>query len=297
MKKYIKITEVGPRDGLQNEKDIIATDQKFEFILSLLKSGLKNIEVTSFVRPDRIPQLSDSEELSILLKDYFPGRFSCLTPNKKGYEKAIQNGYKEVAVFTAASESFTSKNINSTIQQSIETFKEISILSKKDNVHLRAYISTIFYCPYEGKINPEKVLDTIDRLIELEPYEISLGDTIGKGVPEDSKNLLDLILKKYPPTLFAGHFHDTYGMAISNVNEFLRYGIKSFDSSIGGLGGCPYAPGASGNLATEDLVYYLENSGYDTGIDLNVLCKTTEFMEGIVKKKSSSKVYLALKQQ
>jgi len=289
----IKITEVSPRDGLQNESMILKTEEKLNFINKLMESGLEHIEVTSFVRKDRIPQLSDSHELSLLLSENIKSKSSVLVPNLKGYENALKNGYKEVAVFTAASETFTKKNINMSIKESIKSFEEVSKRALSDGIRVRAYISTVLYCPYEGYINPTKVMDTIQLLENILPYEISLGDTIGAGVPIEIEKLLNVILNKYPTNLFAGHFHDTYGMALANVNKSIEFGIRSFDSSSGGLGGCPFAKGASGNLATEDLLYFLNKSGYETGISLEKIISASNYIRKILKKEISSKTFQA----
>jgi hydroxymethylglutaryl-CoA lyase len=290
----IKITEVSPRDGLQNESKILSTEEKLIFITKLMDSGLEHIEVTSFVRKDRIPQLSDSQELSLLLSENIKSKSSVLVPNIIGYENALKNGYKEIAVFTAASETFTKKNINMSIKESIKSFEEISKKAIIDGVRVRAYISTVIYCPYEGYINPSKVLETIQLLENILPYEISLGDTIGAGVPVETEKLLSVLLNKYPSKLFAGHFHDTYGMALANVSKSIELGIRSFDSSSGGLGGCPYAKGASGNLATEDLLYLLNKSGYETGISIEKILSASNYIRTILNKEISSKTFQAL---
>ena len=290
----IKITEVSPRDGLQNESKILSTEEKLIFITKLMDSGLEHIEVTSFVRKDRIPQLSDSQELSLLLSEKIKSRSSVLVPNLIGYENALKNGYKEIAVFTSASETFTKKNINMSIKESIKSFEEISKKAILDGVRVRAYISTVIYCPYEGYINPSKVLETIQLLENILPYEISLGDTIGAGVPIETEKLLSVLLNKYPSKLFAGHFHDTYGMALANVSKSIELGVRSFDSSSGGLGGCPYAKGASGNLATEDLLYFLNKSGYETGISIEKILSASNYIRTILNKEISSKTFQAL---
>ncbi len=290
----IKITEVSPRDGLQNESKILSTEEKLIFITKLMDSGLEHIEVTSFVRKDRIPQLSDSQELSLLLSENIKSKSSVLVPNIIGYENALKNGYKEIAVFTAASETFTKKNINMSIKESIKSFEEISKKAIIDGVRVRAYISTVIYCPYEGYINPSKVLETIQLLENILPYEISLGDTIGAGVPIETEKLLSVLLNKYPSKLFAGHFHDTYGMALANVSKSIELGVRSFDSSSGGLGGCPYAKGASGNLATEDLLYLLNKSGYETGISIEKILSASNYIRTILNKEISSKTFQAL---
>ncbi|WP_004472788.1 hydroxymethylglutaryl-CoA lyase [Leptospira santarosai] len=293
----VKITEVGPRDGLQNEKRPVATEVKAEYIRRLVQAGLKNIETTSFVKKESIPQLADASELSALLDLNGDIQYSALTPNIKGYETAKKAGYKEVAVFTAASESFTKKNINRTITESIDGFKEIFKLAKDDGIRVRGYVSTVIDCPYEGKIDPNKVLNVSKILLDLGAYEISLGETIGTGVPAEVETLLEHLLKEIPANKFAGHFHDTYGMAIANVNKALSMGLRSFDSSSGGLGGCPYAKGAAGNLATDDLVYFLEKSGIRTGIDPDLLWEASAFMEKALSRELQSRTYLANKKK
>ncbi len=296
MKQKIKITEVGPRDGLQNESKAVATMDKVKFIELLIESGLKNIEATSFVRADKIPQLADAIELSSKLNFQNPNvAYSALTPNLKGYESAVDAGFKEVAIFGAASESFTKKNINRTIEESLSGFLELTVQARKDGIKVRGYISTVVACPYEGKISPEKVQTVVNRMQDLGVYEISLGETIGIAVPLEVESLLAVLLKNNKASFFAGHFHDTYGMAIGNVAKSLEMGIRSFDASAGGLGGCPYAKGASGNLATEDLVYFLENSGFETGVNLDFLVKASRFMETTLDKPLLSKAYLARK--
>ena len=296
MKDKIKITEVGPRDGLQNESKPVSTDAKLKFIKLLIESGLKNIEATSFVKADKIPQLADAVELSHKLN--FKDRsvvYSALTPNLKGYESAIQAGFKEVAIFGAASESFTRKNINRTIEESLKGFEELTTRAKLDGIKVRGYISTVIACPYEGKISPDKVQSVVHRMKDLGVYEISLGETIGVAVASEVEELLSTLLKHNPPTFFAGHFHDTYGMAIGNVSKSLEMGLRSFDSSAGGLGGCPYAKGASGNLATEDLIYFLERNGFDTGVNIDLLIKASHYMENVLNKDLISKTYIAKK--
>ncbi len=290
----IKITEVAPRDGLQNEKKIISTEDKLNYIYKLIDSGIEHIEVTSFVRKDKIPQLADCIELLKFLPESIKSKSSVLVPNLKGYENAVNNGYKEISVFTAASESFTKKNINMSIKESILSFEDISKRATQDGVKIRAYVSTVLHCPYEGYIEPTKVLEVIQLLENIFPYEISLGDTIGAGVPQETEKLLNVLLKKYSPEIFAGHFHDTYGMAIGNVIKSIEMGLRSFDSSSGGLGGCPYAKGASGNLATEDLLYYLHNSGFITGISLEKIITASNYIQKVLDRELTSKTFLAI---
>lgn len=295
MKEKVKITEVGPRDGLQNEKAFLPTEIKIEYIKKLISANHSHIELTSFVKESAIPQLADSSEVSKhFLKESSNEKFSCLTPNLQGYKRALEHGYKEVAVFTAASNTFTKKNINKTIEESFQAFREIFQKAGKDNIKVRAYISTVIACPYEGWIEPNKVLEVVDQLMNEGAYEISLGETIGKGTPSHVDKLLTLLLKKYPAKLFAGHFHDTYGMGVANVEKSLELGLRSFDSSSGGLGGCPYAQGASGNLATEDLLYLLHTSGYDTGIQLDKILEASKYIEEKLGRKLMSKTYTAM---
>ncbi|GBF48916.1 2-isopropylmalate synthase [Leptospira ryugenii] len=293
----IKITEVGPRDGLQNEKKVLSTESKFVYIQKLAAAGLKRIEATSFVKKEKIPQMADASELSdeIFQHPHLSQTiaFSCLTPNTIAYEKALSAGYKEVAVFTATSETFTKKNINKTVRESLDAFTEIFQNARRDKIKVRAYISTVIACPYEGKILPEKTKEIAKRLLDEGAYEISLGETIGVAVPNEIAKLFSNLLSDIPKELFAGHFHDTYGMAIANVNEALRFGIRSFDSASGGLGGCPYAKGAAGNLATEDLVYFLERQGYETGIDLSKLVEASAYMQNQIARPLNSRTFIA----
>lgn len=296
MKEKVKITEVGPRDGLQNESKLVSTEDKLQFIKLLIEAGLTNIEATSFVRADRIPQLADASEVANKLN--FQNRslvYSALTPNLKGYEAALKAGFKEVAIFGAASESFTKKNINRTVEESMSGFKELTDEAIKDGIKVRGYISTVIACPYEGKISPEKVNSVVKRMQDLGVYEISLGETIGVSVSFQVESLLTVLLKDNKSSFFAGHFHDTYGMAIGNISKSIEMGLRSFDASAGGLGGCPYAKGASGNLATEDLVYFLQNSGFETGVNLDLLIQASRFMETTLDKPLLSKTYLAKK--
>ncbi|PNV74805.1 hydroxymethylglutaryl-CoA lyase [Leptospira inadai serovar Lyme] len=291
----MKITEVGPRDGLQNESLPVSTSDKLIFIHKLEEAGLRNIEATSFVKKEAIPQLFDAKELSASLNLNGKTNFSALTPNLKGYQAANEAGYKEVAVFTAASESFTKRNINRTIAESIQGFTEIFREANKDGIRVRGYVSTVIDCPYEGKIDPKKVLEVAKILLDLGAYEISLGETIGTAVPMEVQALLETVLQEIPAEKLAGHFHDTYGMAIANVQKSYDMGIRSFDSSSGGLGGCPYAKGASGNLATEDLLYFLHKSEIQTEIELDKVIEASSFMEGVLNRKLASRSYIASK--
>jgi len=280
--KQVKIVEVGPRDGLQNEKGVVPTNGKIEYINKLSKSGLKFIEVTSFVNPKNIPQLYDASDVVKALKLDKDIVYSVLIPNMKGLDRALEAGIKHVAIFTAASETFNKKNINMTINESLSVFNDVVKVVLTKGITIRGYISTCFVCPYEGNIKKEKVLDVANALLGIGVEEISIGDTIGAAVPKDVYNTVGNLLNSIPKEKIALHFHDTYGTALTNVLAGLELGISTYDSSSGGLGGCPYAPGASGNLATEDLVYFLEKMGIKTGIDLEKLAEASLFMQDVL---------------
>ncbi len=273
--KKVTLKEVGPRDGLQNEKGFVPTHTKIEFIRKLVASGLTYIEATAFVHPSKIPQLSDAEVVAKALPKSKGLVFSALVPNRKGLERAIVSGFQEVAIFTAASETFNQKNINASIEESFSRFREVFDLARKEKIRVRGYVSTAFVCPYEGVISPIKSAQVINRLLDMGCYEVSVGDTIGKATPKSVRVLFERLLKKYSTRRFAGHFHDTYRFAIANVIAAMELGITTFDSSAGGLGGCPYAPGASGNVATEDLVRLFENMGIKTGVSISKLSEAT----------------------
>lgn len=294
MDKKVTIVEVGPRDGLQNETLKVATKDKARYIELLGKSGLKNIEITSFVKPGAIPQLSDASELINQITFDPQISYCALVPNTRGLEAAMQTDIKQIAVFTAASNSFTKKNINATVDESLEKIKLITKIAHKNKIKIRGYISTIVECPYEGMIDPLNVKEITQRLLDLGIYQISLGETIGTAVPNDISRLLEIICKDINPTRLAGHYHDTRATALANVYRSIDFGIRSFDSSSAGLGGCPYAPGAAGNLATEDLVYALERSGFDTGINLEKLALASDFILEKLGQRSRSRVHLAL---
>tara|TARA_R110001592_G_scaffold1001_3_gene5922 strand:+ start:5957 stop:6886 length:930 start_codon:yes stop_codon:yes gene_type:complete len=268
---FVSIVEVGPRDGLQNEPSVVSLADKVLLIENLAKAGLKQIEVGSFVSPKWVPQMADSLAVFETIKRQANVIYSALTPNMQGFESALLAKADEVAIFTAASESFTQKNINCSIETSIERFIPVINAAKNNNLAVRAYVSCILGCPYEGKISHQKVIDVTQRLLELGCYEVSLGDTIGVGRPHQTNLLLQNMLKEFSSDQLALHFHDTYGQAIANQYVALELGFRRFDSSLAGLGGCPYAKGASGNVATEDLVYMLEGAGMETGINLDKL--------------------------
>ena len=284
MTKQITLVEVGPRDGLQNESIVLDQTNKEKFIRRLCLAGLKRIEIGAFVSPKWVPQMEGSLELAQTIlaqqkknkisKDIF---FSALVPNTKGMEIALLSGIQEVAFFTAASTNFTQKNINCSVSESLNRLKNITKMLPKKCL-LRGYISTAFYCPYEGYISPHKVVQLATKLIEMGCYEISIGDTIGAASPKEVNQLLSVLLKIIPPHQIAMHFHDTRGLALTNIKESLDHGISVFDSSLGGLGGCPYSKHRVGNVATEIVVYFLERLGYQTGVNLNSLIKINHWL-------------------
>lgn len=294
----IKIIEVGPRDGLQNEKEIISTEDKFEFINLLSKTGLTSIEAASFVRAEKIPQMADAKELCQKLfsdENLKNISFPCLVPNLKGLESAHEAGVKEISVFTATSDTFNLKNINSTVEESLLKIALVLEQAKKNSMKARGYISTVFGCPYEGKTSLSTLIKVMGSLFDLGVFEISLGDTIGIGNPTQTKEILKEVEKNFDLKKVAMHFHDTRGMALANSLASLDMGIRVFDSSAGGLGGCPYAKGATGNVATEDMVYMFEDMGFNTGVDLTKLVEASRFIEGKLNKKLPSKIYRVMK--
>lgn len=293
--KSIFITEVGPRDGLQNEKTVLSTKDKIEFITMLQAAGLKSIEATSFVRADKIPQMGDATELFSGLKALSknPVSFPCLVPNLKGLEMAIKAGVSEIALFTATSETFNKKNINASIDESFKRMAEVVALALENKLKIRGYISTVFGCPYEGETSTQKLIEVVQRLKDFGVYDISLGDTIGVGTPKQVQDIISSLKKSFDLSLFSMHFHDTRGMALANILTSLENGISRFDSSAGGLGGCPYAKGATGNVATEDIVYLCESLGIKTGVDIDKLVKASQFILDKIGRSSSSKYLTA----
>lgn len=294
MNEQVWITEVGPRDGLQNEQVDVPTEAKVNFVDALVKAGIRQIEVTSFVHPRRVPRMADAETVFGAIKKKPGVRFIALVPNLRGYERAVAAECGAVALFTAASDDFTRRNINMTIEESLSIFREIQQHAERDDVQLRGYVSTIFACPFSGPVEPGAVLDVAQRLLDIGCYEISLGDTIGVGTPVDTRRLLDVLLPKIDAARLVLHFHDTWGMAVANVVAALDYGIRRFDSSAGGLGGCPYAPSASGNLASEDLVYLLNHLGYHTGIDLEKMVRAGRIIAQFLDHPLQGKVHQAV---
>ena len=267
----VKVVEVGPRDGLQNEKVTIPTEAKVDYITALADSGLKVIEAGAFVSPKWVPQMADTAEVyREIPKD--PGiDFPVLVPNMKGLDRAIEVGVKSIAIFTAASDTFNKRNINMTIDESFVNYAPVTARARAEGMRVRAYISTAFGCPYEGDVPPEKVLEVSARLLDMGCYEVSVGDTIGVGTPMQVQGVVGMLLQVIPASKLAMHFHDTRGTALANTLAALEMGIATFDASSGGLGGCPFAPGASGNLATEDLIYMLDHMGIETGVVLDRL--------------------------
>jgi hydroxymethylglutaryl-CoA lyase len=266
--KPVRITEVGPRDGLQNEAVAVPTEEKVAFINALSRTGVAEIEAGAFVSPRAVPQMADSDDIFRKI-ERMPGvTYSALVPNERGLERARAVGVQKIGLFTAASETFTQRNINATIRESLDRFKPVVAGAKHEGTIVRGYISAAWFCPYEGRIDPPRVLDVMTSLLDIGADEISLGDTIGRASPSDVRRLLDVVLPRVSRSRLSLHFHDTYGMAIANaLTAWSDYGIEAFDSSAGGLGGCPYAPGASGNVATEDLVYALKASGATVPVD------------------------------
>ncbi len=278
----VKVVEVGPRDGLQNVKEIITTESKIAYIEKLVRAGCRYIEVTSFVHPKWVPQLADSRALYSQLPRREGVHYIALVPNAKGMEAALELGVQEIAVFTSASETFSQKNTNASIAESLQRCREVAEMGRRHEIPFRGYISTSFGCPFEGPISPNRVVEIADQLFDMGVYEVSLGDTIGVAVPTDVERLLNTMLGRFGPDRIALHMHDTRHTALANILRGLDLGIAAFDASSGGLGGCPFAPGASGNLATEDLVYMLHRMGLTTNIDLTRLGEATRFIEEIV---------------
>ena len=290
----VRIIEVGPRDGLQNEKQKVPTKTKVELVRRLGASGLKAIEVTAFVSPRWVPQMADAAKVLTGIERLPDVRYTVLTPNLKGLEDAIAAGAKEVAVFGAASETFSQKNINCSIAESLERFRPVVQAARDADVKVRGYVSCVLGCPYQGEIAPLAVAEIAHALLDMGCYEISLGDTIGSGTPEKTKAMLEAVARRVPLKKLAGHYHDTWGMAIANIYASLQMGINAFDSSVAGLGGCPYAPGAAGNVATEDVVWLLNGLGIDSGLDLESLIDTAVWITGQLGREPASRVARAV---
>lgn len=287
--RKVDVYEVGPRDGLQNELRTLPTRDKARLVEALIASGLKRIEISSFVSPKWIPQLADAEELLRIVGKRPGVTFSALVPNLKGLERARAAGLEEAAVFLSATEAHSKKNINKSVAEAIATSREVTEQALKDGMRVRCYLSTVWGCPYEGKTDVKKVVEVCRELVGFGVYQLSLGDTIGIGTPGQTQEILSALLEFIPPEKLALHLHDTRGTALANALIGLQMGITTYDASIGGLGGCPYAPGAAGNLATEDLVFMLHGMGVETGIDLEKLVGAGEIAQELIGRKLAGK--------
>ncbi|WP_115572918.1 hydroxymethylglutaryl-CoA lyase [Xanthomonas campestris] len=294
MSDFVRIVEVGPRDGLQNEANPIATADKIALINQLSATGLRTIEATSFVSPRWVPQLADAAEVFAGITRQPGIAYPVLVPNLQGYARAHAAGAQEVAVFTAASETFNRTNTNAGIDESIERFRPILAQAAQDGVRVRGYVSTVLGCPYQGEVAVADVVDVAERLYRLGCYEISLGDTIGVGTPAKARQMLAAVAGSIPMQALAVHFHDTYGQALANIASCLEQGVRVVDAAVSGAGGCPYAKGASGNVASEDVVYLLHGLGMPTGIDLPALARTGRWLAQLLGRETGSKVGKAL---
>jgi hydroxymethylglutaryl-CoA lyase len=291
----VKIVEVGPRDGLQNEPGTVPTEVKVELIERLADAGLPAVEATAFVSPKWVPQMADHTEVLERIRRKPGVSYPVLTPNLKGLESARAAGATEVAVFGAASEAFSKKNINCSIAESLDRFRPVVEAARNHQITVRGYVSCVLGCPYEGEVKPERVADVAGALYDMGCYEVSLGDTIGTGTPGKTKAMIEACAQRVPIEKLAGHYHDTYGQALANIYASLEMGVATFDASIAGLGGCPYAKGASGNVATEDVVYMLNGLGVRTGVDLKRLVEIGRWICDILGREPASKVNKALK--
>ena len=293
--KKVRLVEVGPRDGLQNEAGEVPTAIKVELIERLADAGLPAVEATAFVSPKWVPQMADHTEVLERVRRKPGVSYPVLTPNLKGFEAARAAGATEVAVFGAASEAFSKKNINCSIAESLDRFRPIVELSLKEKIRVRGYVSCVLGCPYEGEVAPARVAEVAGALDDMGCYEISLGDTIGVGTPGKAKAMIEACARRVPLERLAGHYHDTYGQALANIYASLEAGVTTFDASVAGLGGCPYAAGASGNVATEDVVYMLHGLGIETGVDLRRLVGIGRWICGVLGREPASKVNKAFK--
>jgi len=290
----VRIVEVGPRDGLQNEKQLIATETKLELIERLVRAGLRTIEVTSFVSPRAVPQMADHTQVLKAVRRHAGVSYPVLTPNLQGFEAALAAGAGEVAVFAAASETFSQRNIQCSIDQSLQRFVPVMEAAARQGIRVRGYISCVVACPYEGPVAPAALASVAERLIAMGCYEVSLGDTIGVATPPALLRMLEAVARRVPVDRMAGHYHDTYGMAIANVHASYEFGLRTFDTSIAGLGGCPFAVGATGNVATEDVAYLMQGLGVDTGVDLDALVDAAAWISKVLQRLPASRVSRAL---
>ena len=294
MPSSVTIVEVGPRDGLQNETGSIPLETKLQLLNDLATAGHRVIEAGSFVNPGWVPQMADSEAVFQQLQRVPGVRYTALTPNLKGFERARAAGADEVAVFAAASESFSQKNINCSIAESLQRFEDVMAAAEEHSIPVRGYASCVLGCPYEGEIEPSAVAEVTGALLDMGCYEVSLGDTIGTGTAGSMAGLLDILLSRFQPEQLAVHCHDTYGQALANILVALQHGIATVDASVAGLGGCPYANGASGNVATEDVVYMLHGLGIETGLDLDGLIKAGNRISDALGRANDSRTARAL---
>lgn len=292
--KKVRLVEVGPRDGLQNEKAVLSVDDKVNLVNLLAESGLTYVEAGSFVSPKWVPQMANSDEVFNQISRHANTTYSALTPNMKGFDAAMACGVDEVAIFGSASESFSQKNINCSIDESLQRFKPVVDAATSKGIKVRGYVSCVMGCPYEGTISPQAVLEVASKLQDMGCYEISLGDTIGVGTPNHTKQLLDVLTSRIEATNIGVHFHDTYGQALANIYAALAYGVASIDSAVAGLGGCPYAQGASGNVATEDVLYMLDGMGIETGVEMTKLLAASQYIAEVTGRPPVSKVANAL---
>jgi isopropylmalate/homocitrate/citramalate synthase len=292
--RRVRIVDVGPRDGLQNEARSVPTAVKIELISRLAEAGLPAVEATAFVSPKWVPQMADHADVMAGIRKKPGVAYPVLVPNMKGFEAAREAGAMEIAVFGAASETFSRKNINCSIAESVERFAPVVKAARASRMRVRGYISCALGCPYEGEVKPQAVAALAEKLYGIGCYEISLGDTIGVGTPGRTRAMIETVAKKVPIGTLAGHYHDTYGQALANIYASLEAGVKTFDSSVSGLGGCPYAKGATGNVATEDVVYMLDGLGIETGVDLTKLFRAGQFICRELGREPASKVARAL---
>lgn len=297
MKKSVRLVDVSLRDGLQNEAAPVSTANRVLLAERLIRAGVRRMELGAFVRAEKIPQMAGSMDVIRKTLARFPDQkaygFAALVPNRKGMDEALKSGIREVAIFTAASNSFTKANINCTIDESFERFAEVMALAKKSKIKVRGYLSTCFGCPYEGEVDERVVVKTAARLHEIGCYEVSIGDTIGVANPAQVVRVFEKLARKIPLAKLAGHFHDTRGTALANILAAHQAGVRVFDASLGGIGGCPYAPGAAGNVALEDVVYMFQGMKIETGLDLRQLVDTNHWFAEVMGKKLNSKMSLA----
>ncbi|RIX48421.1 MAG: hydroxymethylglutaryl-CoA lyase [Rhodocyclales bacterium GT-UBC] len=291
---HVKIIEVGPRDGLQNEKQVVPTATKIELIDRLAEAGLPVIEATSFVSPKWVPQMGDNSAVLQGIRRHAGVNYPVLTPNLQGFDAAIEAGAREVAIFGAASESFSRKNINCSIAESLKRFEPVVSAASALEIPVRGYVSCVVGCPYEGAVAPEKAAEVARTLFDMGCYEVSLGDTIGVGNPASIERMIEACARQIPIDRLAGHYHDTYGMAIANIHASLQLGMAIFDASVAGLGGCPYAKGASGNVATEDVIYLLHGLGIETGVDLAKLAAIGDWISSTLNRPNGAKAGRAI---